>query len=255
MWTCFLPMRITRMNRGTTMNGIIFTISSLKNKISLRQGTWIKFRNRLETVSVIPWKKVLNPTSESFRGPWRVNPIAWNGIERNGIMRKISLTKPPKKLNKTICPYRKNSLFWHYIFHFWLPCFEKMIQNKKIPVPTNTQSWERVIFREMLRNKITKVCFYFCYTEWNSELFSLLRIGSEWSSESLLPLCSRVRNSKHFSLLRNDSERNSEVFCLAEQNICFVCSVFCGIIFCGKFLSLFQTDQLILWVKMFKRCN
>jgi hypothetical protein len=78
----FLPMRITRMKRGTTMNGIIFTISSLKNKNSsgLRQGTGIKFRNRLETVSVIPRRKMLIPTSEAFRGPWKSQ---FSSLERN----------------------------------------------------------------------------------------------------------------------------------------------------------------------------
>jgi hypothetical protein len=46
------------------------------------------------------------------------------------------------------------------------------------------------MFREVLRNKISKVCFCFCST---------------------------VRNSEHFSLARNGSERNSESFCSAEQ--------------------------------------
>jgi hypothetical protein len=38
----------------------------------------------------------------------------------------------------------------------------------------------------MLRKQIPKVCFYFCCTERNSELFSLPRNGLERDSESLL---------------------------------------------------------------------
>ena len=47
-----------------------------------------------------------------------------------------------------------------------------------------------VLFRRRVRNRIMGVCFYFCSTEQNSELFSLPRKGSE---------------------------RNSEIFCSAEQ--------------------------------------
>ena len=47
-----------------------------------------------------------------------------------------------------------------------------------------------VLFRRMVRNRIMGVCFYFCSTERNSELFPLPRKGSE---------------------------RNSEIFCSAEQ--------------------------------------
>jgi hypothetical protein len=47
-----------------------------------------------------------------------------------------------------------------------------------------------VLFRRRVRNRIMGVCFYFCSTERNSELFSLPRKGSE---------------------------RNSEIFCSAEQ--------------------------------------
>ncbi len=47
-----------------------------------------------------------------------------------------------------------------------------------------------VLFPRRVRNRIMGVCFYFCSTERNSELFSLPRKGSE---------------------------RNSEIFCSAEQ--------------------------------------
>ncbi len=50
-----------------------------------------------------------------------------------------------------------------------------------------------VLFREMVRNRIMRVCFYFCFTERNSELF---------------PLRGRVRNGiPRFSVPRNN--RNS----------------------------------------------
>jgi hypothetical protein len=42
------------------------------------------------------------------------------------------------------------------------------------------------LFRGMVRNGIPRVCFYFCSTERNSELFPLLLKGLEGNSESLL---------------------------------------------------------------------
>ncbi len=42
------------------------------------------------------------------------------------------------------------------------------------------------LFRGMVRNRNPRVCFYFCSTERNSELFSLPRNGSERNPESLL---------------------------------------------------------------------
>ena len=38
----------------------------------------------------------------------------------------------------------------------------------------------------MVWNGIPRVCFYFCFTERNSELFLLPLKGSEWNSKSLL---------------------------------------------------------------------
>jgi hypothetical protein len=73
--------------------------------------------------------------------------------------------------------------------------------------------------------------------ERNSELFSLLRNGSEWNSERLLPILFHGTESKHFSPLQNGSERNSENILLRgtagippEQTNCSVYSVFRGII-------------------------
>jgi hypothetical protein len=68
------------------------------------------------------------------------------------------------------------------------------------------------LFRGIVLSRIPSVCFYFCSTERNSELFSLPRNGSERNSESLLLFCCIVHNSEHFSPLRNCSERNFESF-------------------------------------------
>ncbi len=88
------------------------------------------------------------------------------------------------------------------------------------------------LFREMLRNKILKVCFYYCSTERNSELFSLQRNGSERNSESFL--------------FRGTAEIPSEL------TICFVYSVVRGIVFCRKFPSLHATGIQFLRNKEWK---
>jgi hypothetical protein len=47
------------------------------------------------------------------------------------------------------------------------------------------QNLEHFFFRKMLRNKIPKVFFYVCPTEWNSDLFSLPLNAPEQNLESL----------------------------------------------------------------------
>ncbi len=54
----------------------------------------------------------------------------------------------------------------------------------RLPLPRFVPSC--FLFRGMVRNKIPRVRFYFCSTEQNSELFSLLLKGFEGNSESLL---------------------------------------------------------------------
>ncbi len=77
------------------------------------------------------------------------------------------------------------------------------------------------LFGGMVQNRISRVCFYFYSTIWNS---------------------------KHFSLPRNGSEQDFERFCSAEQpefrrkkTICFVYSIFPGIIFFWKLPTLSRT--------------
>ncbi len=43
-----------------------------------------------------------------------------------------------------------------------------------------------LLFCRIVRNKILKVCLYFCSTKRNSECFPLTRNGLEWNSESIL---------------------------------------------------------------------
>ncbi len=133
----------------------------------------------------------------------------------------------------------------------------KKISFTKNPAPANR--------KDSIRKGIPRFFLYFCSTERNSELFSLLRNrweqnskclliflsvernselfslpwnGSEQNSESLLLFCSIVHNSEHFSPLRNCSERNFESFRFRgtagippEQTNCSVYSVLRGIIF------------------------
>jgi hypothetical protein len=62
----------------------------------------------------------------------------------------------------------------------------------------------RFLFRWRIRNGILRVCFYFCYTELNSEHFSLPR-----KSKSLLLF---LFHCTEFFSLRNGLERNSKRF-------------------------------------------
>ncbi len=104
----------------------------------------------------------------------------------------------------------------------------------------------------MVRNGIPKVCFYFCSTEQNSQLFSLPLKRSEGNFESLLlfwyhgkefwvVFCSAEGSSifaQRNGIPQKSSERNSESFLFlrtagipSEVTICFVYSVFRRIIF------------------------
>jgi hypothetical protein len=86
-----------------------------------------------------------------------------------------------------------------------------------------------------------KDCSYFCYSERNSEHFSLLRNGWNEIPRVCFYFCSTVENFEHFSLPRKGSERNSKSFLFRgtaeippEQTNCSVYSVFCGIIFLSE---------------------
>ncbi len=110
------------------------------------------------------------------------------------------------------------------------------------------------LFRGMVQNRNPIVCFYFCTTERNSELFFLPRKGSEGNSESMpLFLFHGTEFRKLFSLPRKGSERNSRGFCSAEQpefrrKWAFVPSIpsSAELFFCRKFPTLSVMTSLTI---------
>ncbi len=145
---------------------------------------------------------------------------------------------------------------------------------QRLPLPRFVPSC--FLFRGRVRNGIPRVCFYFCFTERNSKLFSLLLKGSEGNSEILLLFlfhgtelrvvfysaegfgrefqefasifCSTERNSELLSLPGKGLEQNSEYFLFrgtagisSKITICSVNSVFRGIIYLSEFTN--PTDK------------
>ncbi len=106
--------------------------------------------------------------------PWnrlgRVNSEARNGTEWH---EKIGFYKKS-------CPIKQylQRVFVKLCFGTEFREFASIFPRNGIP------SW--FLFRGMVWNRFPSVCFYFCSTERNSELFSLQRNGSEQNSESLL---------------------------------------------------------------------
>ncbi len=145
-----------------------------------------------------------------------------------------------------ICPYLKSCPFWKYYWNLWLqrfivkytaarwPISEPHNSKVTVSLPRNApeQNFESLLlflfhllefqavflFCKILRNKNSKVCFYFCSTVRNSEHFSLPRNGSEQSSESFL-----FRGTAGISL---------------EITICYFYFIFRRIIFCRNLPSL-----------------
>ncbi len=109
-------------------------------------------RNRLGRVSIIPRKKVLIPRHSEFRG--RSSSEVRNRMERNSA-KKWSFTEPAQPL-----------------WSLWRPLHSTL---------------RSFLFRGMVHNGIPGVCFHFCSTELNFELFSLPLKNSEGNSENLLP--------------------------------------------------------------------
>ncbi len=115
-----------------------------------------------------------------------------------------------------------------------------------------------ILFRRMVRNGILRVCFYFCSTERNSELFSLQQKGPERDFESLLLFMFHGREFR-VVLFRRTARIPSEI------TICSVDSVFRGIIFLSEISNpTFQlnSDPVVepvpdagfwWWPKMFKK--
>ncbi len=152
-----------------------------------------------------------------------------------------------------ICPYLKRRLFWHYFWNFCLHYFEKWTKTKVFC--SSKHNWEHVFFSEMLWNKISKICFYFCSKERKSELFSLLLDGSERISR----VCFSFFPGPEFWAFFSSAEwfeRNSEsfLFCgtagISFRNMPFVSSnpSSAELFFCRKFLTLFESTYSS-WVK------
>jgi hypothetical protein len=120
-------------------------------------------------------------------------------------------------------------------------CFDVLLHEKEFRVVFSSAEWfgtefrqfasildprygilSCVLFRRRVRNRVMGVYFYFCSTERNSELFSLPRKGSERN-------CFLFHGTTGIPL---------------EITICSVYSVFRGIIFCRKFPTPVETNQI-----------
>ncbi len=121
-----------------------------------------KFRG-LKMVSIIPRKKVLIPRHSEVYG--RDNFEAQNG--RKWHDKNISFTK--KSCSSKLNVFVRDSL-GEFASSF--------VPRNGIP--------SCFLLSGMFRNRIPSVCFYFCSTEWNTELFSLPQNSSEWNPASLL---------------------------------------------------------------------
>ncbi len=128
-----------------------------------------------------------------------------------------------------ICPYLKNRLFRHYFWNFGLPHFALSSFSSAEWFGTEFREFaffccmERngipscFLFRWTVQKGIPRACSYFCCTEQNSELFSLLLKGSERNSDRLLLFLFNGTEFRGVFFPRKGSERNSESFCSAEQ--------------------------------------
>jgi hypothetical protein len=93
-------------------------------------------------------------------------------------MKKISYTKNPAPANRMFSsekPSEQNSESL-LLFLFLGTEFPEVLASFFVP-------WNVILscflFREMVQNRIPRVCFYFCSMVQNFELFSPLRNGSE----------------------------------------------------------------------------
>ncbi len=143
-------------------------------------------------------------------------------------MTKISFRKIPAPANKNDSVFSSETCFGAEFREF----ASIFVPRKGIP--------SCFLLCGMVLIRIPSVCFYFCSTEWNSELFSLPLRGMVQNkiTKVFFYFCSTVQNSEHFSHLWNGTEWNSESFLFCgtagippEQTNCSVYSVFRGINF------------------------
>ncbi len=81
---------------------------------------------------------------------------------------------------------------------------------------SNNSDSSCLLFRGMVWNGIPRVCFYFCFTERNSELFLLPLKGSEGNSKSLLLFYSSCLLFR--GMVWNGIPRVCFYFCFTERN-------------------------------------
>ncbi len=160
----------------------------------------------------------------------------------------------------SICPYLKSRLFRHYFWNFGLLRFAlssfssaewfgtEFPEFASIFVARNGTEF-RLVFSSA--EQFGRECSYFCCTERNSELFSLLLKGSEGNSDRLLlylfngtGLLLYLFNGTGFRVVFSSTEGFGTEFreflfrgtagIPSEITICSVCSVFRGIIFLSE---------------------
>ncbi len=160
-------------------------------------------RNRHGTPSVIPRKKVLIPSSTEE--PILKIGTQWNSAE------KISFTEQQQNNLTKWFVWTSKVVFSELFFEIFCcrvlfcvvfssgECFGMaFLKFVSFFVPQNG-ILSCVLFHRMVRNGIPRVCFYFCSTEWNSELFSFPQKDSERNSDSLLLFFHRTEFQVVFS--------------------------------------------------------
>ncbi len=197
-------------------------------------------RNRLGMTSVIPRKKVLIPRHSECRG--RANSNARNGIEQKGIPRKNAVLRNSHRTASMITLTLDTSieilgcrvLCWAgFSSTEWFRT--EFRQFASIFFPRNG-SPSCFLFRWRIRKGILRV-----FTERNSELLSLLLKCLEGNSESSLLF---LFNGTEFRVVFSSAEGFGTEYrgflfhgttgIPSEITICFVYSVFRGIIFLSE---------------------
>ncbi len=168
----------------------------------------------------------------------------------------------------SICPYLKSRLFRHYFWNFGLPRFAlssfssaewfgtEFPEFASIFVARNGTEFRAVFSSD---EQFGTECSYFCCTERNFELFSLLLKGSEGNSDRLLLF---LFNGTEFRVVFSSAEGfgtelreflfRGTAGIPSEITICSVYSVFRGIIF----LSEIPNPSCVIWfVEFCKEAN
>ncbi len=162
-------------------------------------------------------------------------------------------------------------LLWNYLLNLkmlnenllkvpslWL--VEHSLAPTSIFVPLN-RILSCFLFRRIVRNRIPSACFYFCSSEQNSKLLSLLQNGSERYSESLLIFL--FHGTEFRAFFSSEEWYGTEFWYFSvprnirslEQTICSVYSIFRWIIFLSeianpKYRLLFHLRHSLLGLEL-----